>query len=873
MSIIENHVNPNLYHTDLLSVSKKIGLLFTVPLFKGCAYICIALASIVEPFLLIFFSPLLFIIFFSSPKFEFPGRAPVESNRIDKSDPLDSGKGFNKARGEVYLGWHRGTGKEAWASWNDMLTHLYMLAATGGGKSEAIWAILCNFYLSGSAYSMGDGKGTLEMIQNGRVLARIFGVEDDFFVINFISPNPKKKYKAMSNSMNTWSQGTASQLKSQMASLALSGDAGQNQFFEDNAEVIIERVFPAFVELRDKGVLQLDIQVIGSYLTLPRMYELSNHPQLSPLSKRYIVDYLSSLGFNFETPNKQSDEVQKQYGQFVTHFSKIISSLSIQYRDIYVVDQGDINQKDITSNRRTLLFALPSLEKSGSELKNLGNILLTGQKNAVSTDLGDELEGTREKTTARLAKNNFVPYGLAFDEWSFYAIKDMALLPAQIRGIKYSALYAAQDYKGTERAGEMDAEQVFSNTRFKFFGALEEAGASWTRIRDLIGEFLVAINSNYKYLPGIFGGRQIIDRERTEITKRAPIEIGDLQKQISGEFFMFMRGKLSPIRFFHVNLEGLDKKSANGNGFKLNRLCRVYAPSDDEIIEIDRNESFLSVMYSSGKLFSNIDILGSLKKELTSLRTKGGLTTIDYANLLNSFVESNSVSFGLRLTAPKYLKPLEPVSSILPTESVQCSIAQESATRPETASYADNALDLQQQAAKFDVIELNSLDSLDAFSNLSPAATNLVDDVAVVATSNDLPNQSTSSTEHEIERPVNQAALHGEVVITRPVSNPIQFEAHNLAGDTIKAKLAIIENAEQVHGAHILSESEASRIVDDLKDINRLLGFSDSESLTSAQETVSNLHKYCYYLAPPKPSKIEPGFVAELEARIDEILA
>jgi hypothetical protein len=868
MAIIENQVNPNLYHTDLLTASKKIGLLFTVPMFKGISYIALSLISIIAPFSLIFFAPLLLIIFFASPKFEFPARAPVESKRIDKSDPLDSGKGFNKARGEVYLGWHRGTGKEAWASWNDMLTHLYMLAATGGGKSEAIWAILSNFYLSGSAYTLGDGKGTLEMIQNGRVLARIFGVEDDYFVINFISPNAKKKYKAMSNNMNTWSQGTAAQLKSQMASLALSGDAGQNQFFEDNAEVIIERVFPAFVELRDKGALQLDIQVIGSYLTLPRMYELSNHPQLSPLSKRYIVDYLSSLGFNFETPNKQSDEVNKQYGQFVTHFSKIISSLSIQYRDIYVVDQGDINQKDITSNRRTLLFALPSLEKSGTELKNLGNILLTGQKNAVSTDLGDELEGTREKTTARLAKNNTVPYGLAFDEWAFYAIKDMALLPAQIRGIKYSALYAAQDYKGTERAGEMDAEQVFSNTRFKFFGALEEAGASWTRIRDLIGEFLVAINSNYKYLPGLFGGRQIIDRERTEITKRAPIEIGDLQKQISGEFFMFMRGKLSPIRFFHSNLEGLDKDAANGNGFKLNRLCRVYAPSDEEIQEIDRNESFLSVMYSSGKLFSNIDVVSSLKKQISSLRAQRELNTIDYANVLTSFVEDNSVTFGLRLTAPKYLKPLEHVSAKLPTELEQVSIEPEIAYNNETVIHSEVAAQPETNTSSNENIELNSLDSLDAFADLSPVAPQVAANVG-------LPENKSAG------NPANAPQSASQAPYVNPddgkeesaVQKYLSASSSNIAVETVKSKLDIMENSQDIQGAHILSESESKRIVEDLRDINLLLGFSDIDSMASAQKTVNNLHKYCYYLAPPKPSMIQPDLVAELDARINQILS
>ncbi|UUA75122.1 hypothetical protein [Cellvibrio sp. QJXJ] len=863
MAVITNTVKPEQYHTDLLSLTKKLQLVLTIPFVKGSAYITISILAIVEPLLLALFTPLFLLLFFSSPRFEFPSRAPFESNRIDKSDPLDSGKGFNKARGEVYFGWHRGTGKEAWTSWNDMLTHLYMLAATGGGKSEAIWAILSNFYLCGSAYSMGDGKGTLEMIQNGRVLARIFGVEDDYFVINYINPNPEKKYKLMSNSMNTWSSGTAAQLKEQMASLALSGDAGANQYFEDNAEVIIERIFPALCELRDKGFLQLDIQVIGSYLSLPRMYELSCHPALSPYSSRNITDHLKTAGFNFDTPEKQSDEVQKQHAQFVSHFSKIISSLSIQYRDIYVVDQGDINQKDITSNRRTLMFALPSLEKSGSELKNLGKILLTGQKNAISTDLGDELEGTREKTTSRLSKNHSVPYGLAFDEWSFYAIQDMALLPAQIRGLKYCGLYAAQDYKGTERAGEMDAEQVFANTRVKLFGALEEAGASWTRIRDLIGEFLVAINANYKYLPGIFGGKQIIDRERTEITKRAPIEIGDLQKQISGEFFMFQRGKLSPIRFFYTDLEGLDKKAAKGNGFKINRLCRVYAPSDDAIESIDRNETFLNIIFSGGKLFNNIDSLAPLKKELSRLITENGnLTTIDHVSALTTFVEANALKFGLRLSAPKKPNPIE-------NHQISLSPAQRE-TSPPLIPQSDTSDDSDTKVIDnpTPTVELTNVENAEA-------------DLETIAFSSPEAGNDTLDTFLNMAEPVFQKHPHDVSAIDFESKNEPKSSAldiylgqypSELSEATIESKVAIMEGYDDTVGAHILSENEAKRIVSELTQINSLLGFSPETSVSIAQKTVNNLHKYCYYLAPPKPNSISQDIISELDARIEQIL-
>lgn len=848
MAIIQNTVKPENYHTDLLTLRQRIMLLFSIPKFKGICYITISLLCLIEPVLLVMLSPLILMMVFANIRYEFPSRLPYETNRIDTSDPKDSGKGFYKARGEVYLGWHRGTGKEAWCSWNDMLTHIYMLAATGGGKSEAIWAILSNFYLAGSGYSLGDGKGTLEMIQNGRVLARIFGVEDDYFVINYISPNPNNKHKLMSNTLNTWSQGTAAQLKEQMASLALSGDAGQNQFFEDNAEVIIETVFPALVELRDKGVITLDIQTIGSNLTLANMYELSRHTEVSAQSRRFITDYLKKMSFNFDTPHKQSDEVNKQYGQFVTHFSKVISSLSIQYRDIYVVDQGDINQKDITSNRRTLIFALPSLEKSGSELKNLGNIILTGQKNAVSTDLGNDLEGSREKTTARLSKNYKVPYALAFDEWAFYAIKDMALLPAQIRGLKYCGLYAAQDYKGTERAGEMDAEQVFANTRVKFFGALEEAGASWTRIRDLIGEYLVAINSNYKYLPSLFGGRQIIDHEKTEISKRAPIEISDLQKQVSGEFFLFQRSKLSPIRFFHTDLGGLDSKAVAGNDFKINRLCRLYPPNKEQLDAIDQAELIMSVMFSSGRIYSDIDSIKSIKRNLDRSAAISNDQSAMYIDSLTRFLTENALKFNLVLNTPKLTSKKLSTSQVGTDVQKVIDAPEQLSAVPATNGIKPGQVNIEgeAEALTFDDIGLDTfmMDEIDADTNMESYSSSV-----------GINDSDDNISEHQLS-----------------VDHYLQEHSHKLAEETTLAKMDIITGNSPANGAHLLSENESKRIIDELRIINNLIGFDEKQSQEIAKSAVLNLHKHCYYLAPPKPQAFNSALVSELNDRVDQLL-
>lgn len=883
MSIISNPIPEEQYRTDIQTVREQFQTILSLPIIKGAVYLVVAFASIVYPLALFGLIFLLFWMWLSRDRTSFPGRVPAQANRIDKTDPLPGGVGSRKGRGQVYFGWHRGTGKEAWGSFDDMLTHVYMLGATGGGKTVAIWAILSNFLCAGSGFSLIDGKGPLELIQDSRTLARRFGMEDQLFVINYTSPSAEFAQKRMSNTLNPYAHGTAAQLKEQLASLSLSGDAGQNQFFEDNASVIIESLFPALTELRDKGIISLDIQTIGSYLPIDRVYSLSEHPQVSAKNKSYIHHLLKTLGFDFEAAQKgktQNGEVTKMYGQFVTHFSKAISSLSIQYANIYVVDQGDINMKDILGNRRLLIGTLPSLEKSGGELKNLGTIVLTTQKNAISTDLGDILEGTKEETLLRLSSSWSVPYGLGYDEWATYAVKDIFLIPAQVRGIRYCAIFAAQDYAGTEAAGEKDAEQVFANTRFKFFGALEESGKSWTRIRELIGEFLVAVNSNYKYLPGVFGGRQIIDRDKTEITRRAPIEISDLQKQVDGQFFMFSRGRLSPIQFFNTDIAGMAKSAAPGHTFKINRFCRVYPPTDEEMQKIEQEEHYQEIMFSPGKLFSPIGLIKSLKQSLTMRGAEKPLESRDYIAVLNEFVDRNAMKLGIKLTQ-RPRRPLpDPVTSAdavgvdapqLPPEHSQEPLTSVEETAP-FASFesSEDQVSLGHLAA-FDPADLapqepleqapeqpdeqpepTSQDSHDPLLAQAPEAPLAEPEQAVFTPSTPMIEAETP------EIPVKEASHENSTI--------------DLHAATQAAKKAIIDSPDPPAGAHILSQQEADELRHDMTRIGALIGFSDDLCEQAAQNTLDNLERHCYYLAPPKPRSLDIESIKSLEDRVNSLL-
>lgn len=839
------------YRTDTLTDYQKAKMLASLPIFKAVVFTFTLIVSLVFPLAFPLLMMVSLWVALQSHRDAFPARAPVESEFVDKNDPKPGGKGFHKARGQVYLGNHRGTKKEVWLSFSDLLTHIYALGATGSGKTEAIWAIYTNFLAAGSGFTLGDGKGTIDFIRQGGVLTRRFGIEDDYFAINYASDQTNTadlSYGATTNNINPFSEGSAANLKELFASLSLSGDAGQNQYFEDNAAVIIERTFPALVELRDKKILDLNIGEIGRAFPLDNIYSLANHPEISLESKEYIHDYLKTISFDFKKADKsesQPEEVGRMHSQFISHFNKVVASLTVQYKDIYMVDQGEVSMKDVTSNRRILVFTLPSLEKSGAELKTLGKILITSQKNAVSIGLGSQLEGTREDAIDGLPSSHITPYGLGYDEWAFYSIPDMALLPAQIRGLFFSAGFFAQDYAGTTGAGEKDAEQIFANTRVKLFGAIEDVGQTWEKFRSLIGEVRQVVNTRYKYIPGMFGGRSIRDKDSSEVTHRAAVEIQQMQAQVEGEFYLAMRGRLSPISFFYTGLKELDEKLQNP--YRIIRLMRTYAPSDEEIARIRVQEQFLKILFSDHQLFTNA---GSVSRVSKILAEDNSRSNQKYLKALKYFSDEELVS-------------LKPSSREEPVATIEQVEREPTPQKPEFEALVVDPEEKIEITAESDTTQ-GIMDSFGLAGNESS------DDSILLSKNRDkiVSNAQDSDIMRDQVAPYLSKSSDSS-------ANPDEKLRADLAVDPIYNETVANKEfvSEPSQFATILSEAESQRIFDHSVEMNSLLGVADESAQALAESTISRLSTVSYYIVPPAPEAPKKGEVQALSEKLDDLLS
>ncbi|WP_370059913.1 TraM recognition domain-containing protein, partial [Neptunomonas phycophila] len=754
------------------------------PSFRGYLYLVAAFLIFLAPLWTLVIFIFLLPAVFSNRVPDVPLRLPVEANMKDKNDPKPGGEGANMARGSVYLGNEKGSNKEAWLSWNDQRLHDYVMGATGSGKTETILAINANYVLAGSGFLIGDGKGTMMFPKQTTTLARIAGADDDSFVISFLSGyrdhydrSPLKK----SNLINPFGEGNASTVKELLTSL-MSDGGGDNAIFADGAASLADSLSPAWVEGRDRGLFDFNISYIAQSLALEKVFKLSQHSGLSELSRSHISNYLSNTGYNFdEPPSKQPENCTRMHGYYVNYFMRVVTSFAISYRHIYLCKQGEVNMRDTVKSRRCLTFTLPPLEKSPDEVQNLGKTLLVSARSASSYGLGETMEGSREETVDKLPANYPVPYKFNFDEFSFYVLEGFSLLPAQLRGINISCLVGAQDYIGTERAGEIDAGSIFANARTKLFGALEDS-KTWDKVREIVGEVDMAVYDKLVNM-GSVAGRYVPDLD-LRLTRRCPLEIRDLQSQVEGEFHVMQRGRVRKIKTYYPNIN----ENTVLDNFQLIRLISVFRPDDEVMAKLKVTKDFISMLCQKEALFHAPGVL-------TKLSAYKSQEAGDTQALNAMLAYHKEIRFSLNHQPEIKLESDPPAQETSPTP-----VAAETDISPDEDEVDIPYLSVAQKAAMQESHN-NAIDEWD---------TEMMGDVKTE--NNPLP----SYTSEEIE---NENSLYNE---------------------TIRQTSLLYDNKElPTDGIYSLTDNEISHIQKRYQSLGLLLGESQEESESSANEIAS----------------------------------
>lgn len=498
------------------------------------------------------------LIAFSDQRFRLPLRIPMDVGGLDLSTDRELSWNIpllnlnlpkivrGKAAGTLCLGTARGRdrGKELWLETSDALRHMQIMATTGGGKTETLYSLYLNTLCWARGCCISDGKAQIDMAVATWSMARRFGQEDDWHVLNFITGNDDRFNKLMigdksrpqSNSTSPFAYGSPTFIIQLMESLLPAGN-GNDEGWKDKARAMMNALVYALCYKRARDGILLTQSIIQSYLPLVKfvgLYREALDEGWHEEGFKPMENYLASLaGFDMKLINRPGEWSQgalDQHGYLIQQFTRMLSMFNDTYGHIFPKNGGDIDMQDILHNDRTLVVLIPALELSDNEAATLGKLYISDIRMNIAKDLGNKIEGSPEQTlTVKKFASKF-PFMLICDEVGYYFAPGLEKLAAQMRSLRYMLVILAQDIQAMMRHGK-EVHSVNANLGTKQFMKTEDTEDTLKMIRAVGGTGQYAEQRTMDRTG--MGNYQDVDR--VEFRDRDNIQLSELKALKSGE--------------------------------------------------------------------------------------------------------------------------------------------------------------------------------------------------------------------------------------------------------------------------------------------------------------------------------------------------
>lgn len=497
---------------------------------------------------------------FMKPK---PGKRAKTAEWTRFEGPKDKG-----GKGAWFIGNAMDTGEELWTTDDIMRRHMLIFGTTGSGKTVTLEGYIYQAIAHGSGVIFVDGKADPKTWFDVYSMAKMCNRENDVRVLNFITGSGMEKLVGFSdeeielcgqihsNTFNPFSQGNSDTLTELVVSLMRPEGSGDGGMWRGRAEAMVRALMRALCELRDRGLINLSVDSLRSYMTLEKIGVLDQNPDLPEAAKMQIKAYLDELpGYR---PGMECDEgsqermqfmeqAEKQHGFLTMQFTELLGLLSGTYKHIFDVEQGEIDFQDVVYNRRILLVMLPALEKSPSSLANLGRICVAGIKNALSVSLKGQLTGSKREIVDSRPTNSDTALLAIMDEYGSYAVEGFGDVVAQARSLGVSAIFAGQDYPSFTKGSEIEAKRIWANTGIKMFLKTEDSETADLAIKRSGEAHYLMLGGKREIQPG-----NIVDNQDTGWQKDTRLTYRDLVDQSEGWGFIMYNDYCIQFNAFYV---------------------------------------------------------------------------------------------------------------------------------------------------------------------------------------------------------------------------------------------------------------------------------------------------------------------------------
>src|SRR5690606_23422330 len=128
-------------------------------------------------------------------------------------------------------------------------------------------------------------------------------------------------------------------------------------------------------------------------------------------------------------------------------WTRPVTLLAGSYGHVLDVEIPDIDIRDVVLNRRILTIMLPSLERSSSEIMNIGNLMVGMIKAMLGEALRTPIEGGWNTVVNKRITNAEYPFMILMDEVGQYLADGMGMLAQQARSLNIGLVFATQDFE------------------------------------------------------------------------------------------------------------------------------------------------------------------------------------------------------------------------------------------------------------------------------------------------------------------------------------------------------------------------------------------------------------------------------------------
>jgi intracellular multiplication protein IcmO len=578
--------------------------LFLAPATVQLLLVFSLLAGALWPATLLLSLPLSTILLavFSNQHFRLPLRIPMDVGGLDLSTERELSWNIpllnlnlpkivrGKSEGTLCLGTARrqDRGKELWLQTADALRHMQIMATTGGGKTETLYSMYLNSLCWARGCCISDGKAQIDLAVATWSMARRFGQEDDWHVLNFITGSDDKfkklllgdKSRPQSNGTNPFAYGSPTFITQLMESLQPAGN-GSDEGWKDKARAMINALIYALCYKRARDNMLLTQDVIQSYLPLVKfvgLYREALEQGWHVEGYKPMENYLANLaGFDMtliNRPGEWSQGALDQHGYLIQQFTRMLSMFNDTYGHVFPKNGGDIDMQDILHNDRTLVVLIPALELADNEAAMLGKLYISDIRMNIARDLGNKIEGSPEHTlTVKKFASRF-PFMLLCDEVGYYFAPGLAKLAAQMRSLRYMLVILGQDLQAMLKHGK-DVHSVNANLGTKQFMKTEDTADTLTMIRAVGGTGQYAEQRTMERTS--MGNYR--DSDRVEFRDKDNIQLDELKSLKEGEGIIVFEDRLVRSNAIYIP----DSEKISTLQVKINRYVPLRRPDFNDL--------------------------------------------------------------------------------------------------------------------------------------------------------------------------------------------------------------------------------------------------------------------------------------------------